>query len=66
MSRVTSRPLNSADHRADAERERQRQIDRHATDDPQHGERIGAEPVHGAEGQVDLADDDDQQSARAT
>jgi hypothetical protein len=57
--------VEQADQRADADRERQRGVDRNAQQYPHHGERIGAEAVHRAEREIDLAyHDDERQSER--
>ena len=49
-----------SDKRTDGDCGRERDVDRQADDDPQDGKHIGAETVHGAEREVDLAYDDHQ------
>lgn len=50
--------VEQSDGDRDHKRERNRQIDRDPENNPHHRQRIGGEPVHRAEGQVNLADHD--------
>ncbi len=45
--------------------EQDREVDRHAVVDPQHGDDVRAQPVHGRERQIDLAGNDHERQAEA-
>ena len=59
-SHVTRAPLKRPTRLPTPIASGQRSVDRDAEHDPHDGERIGAEAVHRAEGQIDLADHDHQ------